>query len=395
VVPAAQNKNYDRMSHLQYDIIILGAGPAGTSCALALKESGLNVALIDKDTFPRDKICGDAVSSVAKRVLREIDPMLEQDLLAFPEKSNVNTIKLYSPGFSQIRLQFKSISHCIRRMDFDHWLFQKTIEYFPALNIHTGTAVKKVEHSGTSVTVTMADGVSMTATLLIACDGAHSLAAKQLAGFTVDRKHYSAAVRQYYRNISGMEEGASEIFFLKDYLQGYFWIFPLSSNEANVGFGMLSSTIAEKKVDLRKCMQTIIRDVPEIAGRFAGAEPLDEIKGFGLPLGSRTVTMSGDRFMLCGDAASLIDPFSGEGIPTAMESGLMAAKVAVRCFQRNSFGAEELRQYDHLVRTKFGRSFRNHYILQRMLDGKKWLIETIFALCSISWVNRNLPKWFY
>ncbi|MES2689444.1 MAG: FAD-binding protein, partial [Bacteroidota bacterium] len=77
-----------------FDVIILGAGPAGSTCTIALQHSGLKVALLEKETFPRDKICGDAVSSVTKRVLRQIDPELEKKLLEYPAKTNISKAKL-------------------------------------------------------------------------------------------------------------------------------------------------------------------------------------------------------------------------------------------------------------------------------------------------------------
>ena len=106
------------------DVIIIGAGPAGSTCAITLKNSGLKVALLDKETFPRDKICGDAVSSVTKRVLRQIAPELETRLLDFAPKTNITQAKLYSPNFKSLSFSFSKTGHCIRRKDFDNWLFE-------------------------------------------------------------------------------------------------------------------------------------------------------------------------------------------------------------------------------------------------------------------------------
>ncbi|MBC7450719.1 MAG: FAD-dependent oxidoreductase, partial [Cytophagales bacterium] len=87
-----------------FDVIILGAGPAGSTAALALQKSGLKVALLEKETFPRDKICGDALACVVERVLRQIDPALEQELLAFSQKTFVERAKVYSPEFRFVQL---------------------------------------------------------------------------------------------------------------------------------------------------------------------------------------------------------------------------------------------------------------------------------------------------
>lgn len=377
-----------------FDVIILGAGPAGSTCTIALQESGLKVALLEKETFPRDKICGDAVSSVTKRVLRQIDPELEQMLLAYPPKTSISKAKLYSPKFESLEIGFSLVGHCIRRMDFDNWLFEKA-KLNRTASVFQDVKVKDVSAHPAYAEVLLADGTLMRAKVLVGCDGAHSIAAKKLAGFRVDKKHYSGAVRQYYRNVKGLEGNALEVYFLKGYLPGYFWIFPLSSNEANVGFGMLSDTISRKKIDLKQSMHEIIRNIPEIHERFKHATPLEEIKGFGLPLGSKKHAISGHRFMLCGDAASLIDPFSGEGIETAMESGKFAAEQIMKSFATDAFDAATLKAYDQRVYRKMWGNFRNHYYLQKLLSDRTWLINSLISIGNIPWVNRQIPGMFY
>lgn len=377
-----------------YDIAICGAGPAGSTCALALKNSGLNVVLIDKAIFPRYKICGDAVSSVAKRVLRQINPQYETELLQFEPKACIKKAKLYSPKFESLEIEFSKIGYCIKRVDFDNWLFNLATRENKALTLLMGNAIKDIEQQE-YFNIKFDNGKQISARFLIACDGAHSIAAKKIANIKVNRKHYSGAVRQYYQNVAGLKADALEVYFLKDYLPGYFWIFPLPNNQANVGFGMLSDTIAKNKIDLKKSLNRIIHQIPEVARRFKNAHPLEDIKGFGLPLGSKKYNISGNGYMLCGDAAALIDPFSGEGIETAMESGKFAAEQVIKCFEHNNFSASFTKQYDERVYAKMWPNFKNHYLLQKLLGNKKWLINSLIRIGNIPFVNKRIPSLFY
>jgi 2-polyprenyl-6-methoxyphenol hydroxylase-like FAD-dependent oxidoreductase len=161
-----------------YDVIIAGGGPGGSTCALTLKHSGLKVLMLEKDTFPRDKICGDAVSSTAKRVLRQIDPTLEMDLLEYAPKANITKAKLYSPKFESLEVGFSLTGHCIRRMDFDNWLFNEACKN-PTLEVLQNTSLKDVTTTDRHVTITTNHGQTFTANVIVGCDGAHSIVAKK------------------------------------------------------------------------------------------------------------------------------------------------------------------------------------------------------------------------
>ena len=192
------------------------------------------------------------------------------------------------------------------------------------------------------------------AKLIIGADGAHSVVAKQLAQRTLDRKHHVGSVRAYYCNVDKAIDDTTDIYLDKRFFPSYLWVFPLPDNKVNVGFGMLSSEIAKRKLNIKKAFHDFIAQTPELAERFKNATPIGELEGFGLPLGSRRVTISGDHFILAGDAASLIDPISGDGIGNAMLSGKLAADQVIRCFNEQNFSAGFIKQYDKILFKEIG-----------------------------------------
>jgi geranylgeranyl reductase family protein len=377
------------VSEENFDIAIVGAGPAGSACALALRDSGLKVVLIDKFFFPRDKICGDAIGGRAKKVLREIDPGLLAELEKFSSKNISRGWKLFSPSAKTIEVNFVNPGYVSRRVDFDAWLYSKVQGQ---LNLESrNTEIKDITAADGRMNLVLHGEKKISASLVIGCDGAHSIVAKKLANFKVDHRHYSGAVRAYYRNIqdtSGSE--MLEIHLVKGFLPGYFWIFPLNDHLCNVGFGMLSSDIKERRIDLKVALKQIVTSSETLSKRFANAEPVDEVKGFGLPLGGKQRSISGNRFMLCGDAASLIDPLTGEGIGNAMLSGLYAAQQAKECFLKNSFSASEMKGYDKKIYNKLLPELKKNLLMQRIFN-RPWLIDT---LVNVAIASPRLKNWF-
>ena len=377
-----------------YDVAIIGAGPAGTACALALRQSGLRVALLDKAQFPRDKVCGDAIPGHALKALRQLDPAFADGLWQLQPLDAVQQSRLVAPNGDSLWMRWKLPSFNSPRTDFDAALLALVRAHSPA-EIRENTGLKTLCIEADHVRLITTDGTEITCRLVIGCDGANSVVRRQLLPAPLDRAHHCAGVRAYFSNIKGAEAGLTEYFFTKDYLQGYLWIFPVGQGVYNVGLGMLSETVAKHKVDLKQVLPELLATHPALAGRFDGAQQHGRIQGFGLPLGGgRTVPMSGPRFLLCGDAASLIDPIQGHGIDTAMQSGILAAAQAVACFTKQDFSADFIKQYDAQVAQKISRKLTKSYRLMRFLSNKPWLVNAGVRLARVPglkpWVQKAI-----
>ena len=371
----------------EFDVIICGAGPAGSTCALALADSGLRIAVIEKNSFPRDKTCGDAVAAYVPKVLATINSSLGRSLEDFTEKVNVNTCRLVAPNQKALDLRFSQSGFISRRIDLDKFLFEKAAAQNNTAFFLNHT-IRDVTIAGDGVTV-MAGNTKFKGSVVIGCDGAHSVVNRKITGTRLDPDHHCGAVRAYYSNVSGIPEGTFEIHLVKDLLPGYFWIFPVSNKLANVGLGVLSAVISKRKMDLRTSLQKVVEETPYIKDRFKNAERIGKIEGFGLPLGSRKVPISGGRFMLCGDAASLIDPLSGEGIGQAIVSGRYAGWQAKKCFNENNFSAGHMKQYDAQVYHKFWSRHRKNHFIQQLMN-VEWLLNGVFNAAPRSRLVRHV-----
>lgn len=361
---------------LDYDVALVGAGPAGTACALALRGSGLRVALLDKSTFPRDKVCGDAVPGHALKALAQLDPDYAAALWRTEPHDAVRRSRLVAPDGGSFYLHWKLPTFNSPRLAFDAALLA-LVRQHTTTEILESAALKNVEITTDYAHLHLADGRAIRTGLVVGCDGANSVVGRRLLPEPrLARAHHSAGVRAYFENVAGAESGTTEFFFSRSHLAGYLWLFPVGAGRYNVGLGMLSELVSQHKIDLKKLLLEQLATHPGLASRFREARQLGAIQGFGLPMGGgRQRPASGMRFMLCGDAASLIDPLQGHGIDLAIRSGILAAGQVRACCERQNFSAGFMQGYDEQLRRQLGPQLAHSYRLQRLLGTRPWLMN--------------------
>ena len=383
---------HDSAAPPAYDVALVGAGPAGCAAALALRHSGLRVLLLDKAAFPRDKVCGDAIPGHALKYLGQLNPLFAAALWQLQPRDDVQQSRLVAPSGRALTLRWKLPSFSCPREVFDAALL-KLVRTHTLTEVKENTALKDLRVEPDGVRLFLSDGQELSTQLVIGCDGANSLVARKLWPAPLDRAHHCASVRAYFENVQGAGPGQTEFFLVEKYLQGYLWIFPVGQGRYNVGLGMLSETVAQHKVNLKQLLPELLATHPALAGRFTQARQLGPTRGFGLPLGGgRTVPMSGLRFMLCGDAASLIDPLQGHGIDTAIQSGILAAAQAIACFQKPAFDAGFMAAYDRAVAQKISPKLARSYRLMRFLSNKPWLVNAAVRLGQLPALRPWLQK---
>lgn len=370
--------------------LIIGAGPAGASTSLFLSKSGIDHLVIDKAAFPRDKICGDALSGQVVSLFSDLG-------LNYLDEVEANTdeflpclgISFVSPNGNYLSVPFRTkvagretaAGFISKRINFDRFL----VDHMEPNRLIQQCELVSFERKPDGVHAQLkyqGELYPIRTDIIVGAEGDRSLVAKHLAGFVKSKEHYYASVRAYYSGVApGRDDRHIELIFFKETLPGYLWVFPLPNGHWNVGVVMLSSKVSKRKVNLKKLMADLLATHPRLKDRFVDAKLESPVQGWGLPLGSKRWPLAGERFLLTGDAGSLIDPFTGEGIGNAMYSGKWAAEAIERAILANDFSSKQLMTYETKVYAALGEELKIGTTLQKMLNFP-WVFNFVIGKAS-------------
>lgn len=393
-------------------ICIIGAGPAGATTSIFLGKMNIPHVIVDAAAFPRDKICGDGLDLNVIRVLNHIDPSIVQQELrntdAFTASEGMRFILPDGRQVSMMRNKRKGndpldkhpIFFVSKRSTFDNLLVEK-IDHSVA-DVRLGTRINSIEKKGDTWCLhgESAQGYIIIETpMLVGADGDHSVVLRHLGERKIDRNNYAGAVRQYWKGVEGLHpDNLIEVYFPKSLPLSYFWIFPLPGGEANVGYGMASSYIAKKNINVRKSFTELIKTDPLLKERFKNAEPKETVKGWGVPMSGSRRKAHGNGWLLVGDAASIVCPTSGEGVGSGMISGYTAALFLQRAVQQNNFNSSLFTNYDREIHKRLGleeRLFRfvNHIPGWAFSTGLNTVLSN--GLFKRWLANKEMQKWVH
>ena len=371
-----------------FDVVIIGAGPAGCSAALTFKNSNYKVALIDKHSFPREKICGDGLCDRSINVLKKLSPSYFEEFLKLSRSKKINKTYIFYKS-KKYKVGFDNYGYIIERKKFDDFLLSLVKRDCPHVSISENTKIINIEQKADSMLVYSANGEVFSCKILILASGQNTPLMNFLDVSPDKNAKSEFTIRAYFENVENIDNDTIEIHYNKDIFPGYFWIFPVGENKVNVGFGL--------KYNKKRNMKSIFEEwlkMPYIKSRFKNSTQLTPINGSFIPYNTGNYNVAGDRFLIAGDSASLADPISFAGIGNAMLSGHLAANTCLSCL--------ELDKYDYCNTQKYKEAIKNCILkedffrlkVQRVLTSNKFLLDIIALLGNVN-VILNFFKTYY
>ena len=318
----------------EYDLIIVGAGPAGSACATLCAEKGLSVLMIDSSRFPRDKVCGDCLNPAVWPVLDRLG--VAQQVRELPH-SSVPAIRFSVTGGEMIELPL-SQGHgevVVRRREFDALLVERAQEQ--GVIFQDGTTITSVQRLRTCWEVTSSQGVIGSASQIVAADGRNSTVARYLRMLAAPRREDRIGLQTHIPHPAGYD-GALEMHL---YRNGYGGI-------ADLGNGIANLCLVSNAGAMRN-----LRKEAEVRYQVSSAIAWRSISPISRPSPRRVAK---DGIYLCGDAARVVEPFTGEGISFALRSGSLLAKVLTSRREYSQGDQEKIyiRAHNELYQGKLG-----------------------------------------
>lgn len=343
-----------------YDAVIVGAGPGGSSAAYYLASKGYRVLLIEKENFPREKVCGDGI---APRAVHSLEVMGVEGELAGRFK-RTEGIRFYATraGVTEVRYpmgsRFPDHGYVVPRRELDAVLLRRAREV--EVEVWEGCRVVDLlpwKDGSVPGVVTEKEGerFEVSASYIVGADGSSSLVGRKLGLLRQDPRYMGVSVRCYLQGVRGLSDFL-EIYPEDAVLPACGWIFPLDRETANVGVGFMLSVRERRRMNLNRVFESFCTRTRYAAEKLGGARPLGKPRGALLRVGMGGAVPQKANVVLVGDAASLTNPVSGEGITYALESGRWAAETISSALRRGD--PETLALYPRILERYYGRYFR-------------------------------------
>lgn len=366
-----------------YDVIVVGAGPGGSSAATFTAKQGLSTLLLDRADFPRDKVCGDGLTPQAIYWLDRLGCI--DEVLALT-KSCIKTCDLFingelvlSGGFPS-NTQYPDFCILLDRRRFDHVLVKNAVS--SGAEFQPNCAVRSIEQKADHIEVIVDADKQRTvfkSRVLIGADGVSSVVSRSIGNILNDGAT-AVSLRTYYRNVR-LEGAQIKVYFDKQFFPGYGWVFVDDDGFANIGLGYAFDNLFPMQSNLKQVFETFLRQ--DLGPMLADADRCGPVAG-GVVSFYRPRAIVADRVMLVGDAANQADPLNGGGIHKAMESAYLAAQAAQRAITSGEYSAHALKWYQDRWEEHYELDWRTAELFLSIAKNPNLKDVCLFMLASIA-----------
>lgn len=370
------------------DVVVVGAGPAGTAAAITAARSGLDVLVVDKATFPRDKICGDGLTTGALRHLEHLG-LQPSDVASW---TTAQECWIRSPSGRTIRFslpegdgQYAAVA---TRRDLDSALVDLARKQ--GADVLDGHAVTAARELVDSVELDI-DGIgAVRARWAVGADGMWSPLRKQLGVAAEGYRGEWHAFRQYVSNVGPVAARDLYVSFEADLVPGYFWSFPLPDGRANIGFGIQRGG-AHSTRDMKHLWPALL-DRPHIRAVLGPDVTADEPhRAWPIPARVDSLPPVTRRTLFVGDAVAACDVMTGEGIGQALVTGIRAAESVIAA----GAGGDAASDYEHALRRELVADHRMSALLVRGLSTPAGASRAVAIAATNDWTRRNFARWLF